>query len=1705
MANVDIGVPQLDKTFRNLQYNNAFNPQEDTMLNNIKKTTRLHKKLLDAGDRGFEKFQKLDTNVQTMLKAFYGEETEYMIEPESGFGAIVEGVKNFATSPFRALFGALEDYSQGINAIQNQFLQWHENGKDFFDKDVWATSLFEGETLYNTELDNQYTQKYGKAKAFIAKMALAGRKPGEIVQAYGKLDDEFVAAMESFLNDPEEWDSKILEDYRQAKLSVGRSIARFFLGSRNGQEEVQDGFIYDLAHAVGFDNFSMDAETRDKLFTYQSGVPDLTYQILADPLTYLTFGASTGFKFGGKAISQLAKANEFAKVGNIDGLFQLKKVRKFWDGYGAKIDLLTKARAAGEFGYAEKIVQEIKFDFARHGTDADIEYFVNLQKNRKDPLTADDIHAHFKEIGNFTMLMSGRTSDASYYMDSVAIAKRSRVVGNVFRQIWYRLNTVSDNIGDLQSTTKQIQDELLQLGDETATSKVQTPTLWRLSQKNKDFRGRIANLLAKHPSDESIIIGENAAETLQTVRNIATILVGPEAAGVIAQRFLAADMNQRVVMLRGMYRGIGYLFGLDKTTGGIAIMDEMLNAKFGNIGMKTQRNLEVPTHIKDAGISKLPEGTTDIDGSLYDVTTTDIIGNINWEIIRQATADAAFMTGGRTKSKTGRVSVIQTVGGAVNGTLASKVVDTWSLLTLAPKLGIRSSIDEMFFFALSAPRQVFLNYLTQKGKAGGRAITRYTGSSRAQGPIANVLRKAVGKVFKFKGLDPAQDISLIRRETLLDAARAEAAALKLPESAIPKIFQKLLAHESVSYSPVLKGENAEWMEQLLIHNPGLIDSAASSVSRRTGLSAQPEDPVAVAFHDSTMLTKVREELEIKLGKNYNELNPANLTNHELKTIMYNEMFTRFFKNKIGEYLDLGPLFIKYRGLDTADDYAGFVNEIVRTILSNKALTENFLSRRAGVVSLRKSGLSDEEIVTRYAEAMASDMYILFHGDKGQFNVNLVAYFQNHPKNFYKALDELDLEKYSDLVDGNLRKTPIATNIESMKDMDGAISNFNGSMASWWKLAGEKVWDWMDRTATAIVRQPVVTSYYLHYRKMYQYQEAEFFTTTLDNLIFDWAARSMRSVDNVPPKVLDILAERAQRLTDKFFAEQASKAAVNHTLKYVDNPHVRSMLVSSVRNINRFARATEDFWRRIYRLKDVSAQAIYRARLMHTGLNGVGSVERDQNGNEYFMLPMDDVLYAALDPVLKTLGGDDASFKQPMFNNFTVSLTALNPSFQDQAGIPFLSGPIAGLGVWSFKAIAGRFGGEPGELLADEADNLLLGDIGDNIDLRRAVTPALVDRLWKMLDSDEKAQHNHGAILSAIAYNEAHGRGLSPNATAAEQQEYLENIRVSAHNLVTIRSLLGTILPFSVGSQEDVDLPDYIRDSGLTSIRSEYFDILDAVIDKYGADVSDPFELAAAIFVGENPKKLVYTVSREDKKVKPLLRKTDAVRKWILGNKGFIDRYGEAAYFFAPQIGDLNIAMYNWMEAAGLAESIDVREYLQDVQVAVDKQKYFAISDWEDEQLANMGYADQRRAIINQATQMREALKMSNPLLRAEIEGSGFDTIYEEEMLNLVKEVVKDKRAPLTPEQRKRVNLVLNIFNRGYEYVRNENLKNISSYAELKRGMKYRIFDELEEITAGDPLTSQMFRLIFKPLLNYYARDAASAAREPEYQSIGSLG
>jgi ABC-type transport system substrate-binding protein len=264
--------------------------------------------------------------------------------------------------------------------------------------------------------------------------------------------------------------------------------------------------------------------------------------------------------------------------------------------------------------------------------------------------------------------------------------------------------------------------------------------------------------------------------------------------------------------------------------------------------------------------------------------------------------------------------------------------------------------------------------------------------------------------------------------------------------------------------------------------------------------------------------------------------------------------------------------------------------------------------------------------------------------------------------------------------------------------------------------------------------------------------------------------------------------------------------------------------------------------------------------------------------------------------------------------------------------------------------------------------------------------------------------------------------------------------------------------------------------------------------KYGADVSDPFELAAALFVGENPDKLVYTVSREDKNVKAIIERTKETQNWLFDNGSFIEAYGQAAYFFAPLGGNVNLGMYQWMKSAGLYENVEIEEYLVRAQTAADKQRYFEIGRRLDAELAATPLYEERSNAIRRAEADRAALKLSNPYLEEALSGAdGFGVTDEEDIIKNLSTIVEDSSAPLSGETRQKLQTALAVFNRGYTYITGNATAAFAEGSAWKRIMRDNVLADLEDISEGDPVLSQLLRSVFRPVLKFYSRDAVSAS------------
>jgi hypothetical protein len=498
------------------------------------------------------------------------------------------------------------------------------------------------------------------------------------------------------------------------------------------------------------------------------------------------------------------------------------------------------------------------------------------------------------------------------------------------------------------------------------------------------------------------------------------------------------------------------------------------------------------------------------------------------------------------------------------------------------------------------------------------------------------------------------------------------------------------------------------------------------------------------------------------------------------------------------------------------------------------------------------------------------------------------------------------------------------------------------------------------------------------------------------------------------------------------------------------------------------------------------------------------VHTDAKGDPYVIMPMDNIIFKATDGTIRALTGQ-SGYSQPQFNEFTLKLRMMNPSFSQDAGMPTLSGPIAGLSVIAMKNLLGSLPGslpfigkqiDPTmEQVAERIDTFALGNIGDNVDFVRAIVPSSLQRIWAILPFDEKSRQEATAAQQAIAYNAANGLYLTPDATDQEKSDYLNNIRISAHNVIALRNLLGLIAPVAPTLQDSLGVPDYIKDTGITSLRGEFFDVLNSIIKTNQGDVEDPYELALATFTGQNPGRLIYTVSPTTKQSKVVIKNTEQLKDWAIRNKGMIETYGEAAYIFAPQVGKFNAATYNWIKAAGLVENKTLEKYYTDLLVAQDKQAYYAIAKQEKEMLSTESDPELRSQIIIEATKARKALKDGNPLLSPALIGEGNNIGGEEVMLGKLEQMINTPNVSMPPATRERMRLAVKMMRDFISFARDPELANVVNSVELKAARKDQVEAALKELMVGDLYVTEANRAIFRSILGFYSRDSYFASRE----------
>lgn len=1642
-------------------------------------------------------YQKLDPNVQQGLKFLY-KNASYLNPTNTSVGqnviADIKSVGKALASPIIGLFKVAGMYNRVINEPYLVAREVAQGQGSIFNAKIWKNA-WDGNSVYDDGALKKAVDVFGNTDVVVAKGLLAGKTPGEIIQSYGKVDQGLLDSITKAFNKPNDF-RQVMDGVKYAQVSPGRDIARSFLDDKppaNG----------------GLHGDYVSGTTKNI-----SGVLDTAFQIVIDPLTWITGGGNKAASLGEKLAKQVTVA---AKGGNYAGgvaqVFEHPDVQNLWQNILGP--LLKQYAEAPNKAIESNVFRRISRAVPGYADENTIKMLTKPGENFAPVYDAKTAQKFFESADNANLLLSGRVDGMTLARNGVATAKMHRnyadgfitYLDSVFNATTSKtlgpLKTIGRDMESLDKAGTSIHKALIDTGESLdgfalgynrnllSVIKDATGDIGKL----KKFGYWVGQQAARSPAGAEIRIGDRAAETANNFTMVARQLFPRDIAEFVKAKFLDSTEDEQVVIVRNLYAGIMMKFGMTGEVKGQELMDKILRGKFGTqAGMATLRKTGVPKEFdgiiephsikNENGINMLQS-----EGSIQPFQSANAIGALPYNKIAEYVTDV--------KSRRNLFTAMLGVG---NGPFSRKMVDAWSMLTLIPRLGVRSAIDEGMMFALTAPGRDLLAYATRRGHAMGKVGTMFTGSKSAVGPI----REALSKLFP--KLDPSDAISIAKRQELINSKAIELGIS--PDEMYDVQKRETIVHWlEQSQLKNLDSEAVGYYLQGLVHHPDMLESISNSLVGNSSLSGNFDEKIMQGILTPTQLDLARIKMGIESGREMFTIDSHKFTDNEVALAHFDNWFKRFVGNKYVllrdartgkpvRTLDPAHIFFNNNGLRTAEDVDNAFKEMSNAIglefnavtkqwaIKDQAAVDVFKGLSARTVEMKNSGLNEASIVRDQIGRILVDLRNTFHGGDRNFNDGLLDEIKSMhakmislskrelPPTWSEAAAGMDFDKFITLTKDHRPIGEINTNLifPGFQEIETQFQKF-----------GNRWMEYMDKQITGMHRQAALNVTYTEVRKNWAGIEKQWVADHVKQMIED------NPTKYASERSKGYLNEQVKSMAQKRFTELGMQHAANEVLKYADNPAIRSNFSYAVRTVGRYYRATEDFQRRMYRLKEVPLRVLYRMRLSHLGLSASGAVYTDQQGNPYVMVPMDSTLYKATDNTIRMLTGK-SGYAQPMFNDFTIKLNMINPSFQQDSGLPMLSGPIAGLGMLGIHNILGN----TNNALAIEAGNglssIALGGFGTNTNLQKVLMPQTVQRIWDMLPFSEQSRQVTTAAQQAMAYNAANGLHLNPNASDTEKAKYIADLRISAHNIIVLRNFLGLISPATPTMVESKGVPDYLKRVGVTSLRSEFYDILNNITKNNTGDVRDPYELALVTFLGKNPGKLIYTVSRTAKQTRTVIKDTQGLNNWAIENQGLIKTYGESAFIFAPQTGKLNVNSYNYLQAAGLVQNKTLEQYYNDLLVAEDKQTYYDIGTNEKAAILAEPNIGERARIIAEATAARDALKTANPLLNAALIGQGNNIGTETKLLSSVEQLVNDPNANIDIGTRQRMASAIKMMNDFIALSTDPSMKGIPNFSDIKKQRRTEIEAALNDLMRGDLYVTEANRAIFKSILNFYSRD-----------------
>ena len=474
----------------------------------------------------------------------------------------------------------------------------------------------------------------------------------------------------------------------------------------------------------------------------------------------------------------------------------------------------------------------------------------------------------------------------------------------------------------------------------------------------------------------------------------------------------------------------------------------------------------------------------------------------------------------------------------------------------------------------------------------------------------------------------------------------------------------------------------------------------------------------------------------------------------------------------------------------------------------------------------------------------------------------------------------------------------------------------------------------------------------------------------------WIDAHIKGIDTTNTTGITIASERAKVELAKIVEERA----MNQVLQYVDNPLIRTQIAFSSRNFARFYRATEDFYRRMYRVVRYNPEAIVKGALTYEGITHSGWVQKDDQGQDYFVYPGIGPVYNAVQNVMDRLGIGD-QFKVPFPIQFGSQLKMVTPSLNPDSMVPTLSGPLAGLSIQTLSSLVSHID----QGAADTIQGYALGKYATGQPFLSSILPAHINRLYASMNTDERNSQYASAWRKGVTYLEASGHGLPKHydkdgnllpSTPGEQEAYRLRVKTTVQSILAMRFVLGFVVPASPQVQLKSDMAQWISDNG----KSNFKQLWNGLLNQYPGDVN----AAMAKWIELYPNEMPFTVTETEKKTIAPLRYAAESGDFVVQNKGLFDQYPSAAGFLIPHKSGFSWDAYQAMKSVGLTTYKRVDDYLRQVQTASDLNQYYTKKDSFDASLST-AYTDYERTQLRKDfDQWKSVFFAGRPLVQEEL-------------------------------------------------------------------------------------------------------------------------